>query len=406
MGTNQFFVDFSTGNPQQGMDPASVLSSVTHAKDTNCILTVEWLNEIRPKDPSASFQGTGFTVTHGPELGVNLPPDCTTTTSSSHLVAPAAQQEGIVWYRDGLNEFGTRNDAMFKVALVVVNSPQILVPLGYDPEKDEASQLFEWISNKHNGYSNDFPGKEDANLGFWRLECVRVIESARESPLCHPYGIYLLSEMEWEFVFQVGDTASKEKGFRYRLESYAANVLRKAKASVLRKGSVPDPDGTYSAEISSEWFRKIPFGKGTHQRNKYQSALREAGLLKLVKRGSKEAKRANIYSGFPLDLYGPRPTLPYSPPEMGQIASARETESPLIEYVLVVNQRYSEKEQRERYGGAGAGFFRSWERRIDQVASLLSRVRFEVVAGYDQGHVWVVRSEDTGEDPGEMENAA
>jgi len=135
-------------------------------------------------------------------------------------------------------------------------------------------------------------------------------------------------------------------------------------ASVLKRGFDPDSDGTYPAEISAKWLSKIPFGKGTRQRQKYQTALREVGLLNLVRRGSKEARRANIYSEVPLDLYGPRPTLPYSPSEMAQIASNLKTEPPLIEYVLVVTQRYSEEEQRERYGKSGVSFFNDWTEKV------------------------------------------
>ena len=43
---------------------------------------------------------------------------------------------------------------------------------------------------------------------------------------------------------------------------------------------------------------------------------------------------------------------------MAQIASILKTESPLIEYVLLVTQRYSEKELRDRYGRSGLSFFK------------------------------------------------
>jgi hypothetical protein len=304
------------------------------------------------------------------------------------MVLPNVHQQGVFWFANGLEDFKTRNDAMFKVALVMVDSPELLVPAGFDLEKDPASQLFSWLCDKHNGYSEDFPGPENADLDFWRRECGRVVKSAREartSGITHPFGIYLLSDSEWKIVFGLGDVVATEYGFRYRLESYTANVLRKAKASVLWRGSGPDPDGTYSAEIASRWLRKIPFGKETVQRKKYQAILREAGMLKLEMRGSKEAGRANIYSGFPLDFSGPRPRLPFSPSDMARIAGSLGTESPLVEYVLVTTQRYSKEELLERYGRSGFSFLTNREQRIASIGAKLAQGPWQNPYAYRPG---------------------
>ncbi len=49
---------------------------------------------------------------------------------------------------------------------------------------------------------------------------------------------------------------------------------------------------------------------------------------------------------------------------MAQIAPILKTEPPLIEYVLLVTQRYSEKELRDRYGRSGLSFFTMWVEEI------------------------------------------
>lgn len=351
LGTDQHRVDLETGNIIASADLNELLLAVERHRDTMEPLTLSHLRSLKPS-PSA------WTITPKARLPVSVTTaeiaDANRFAGSIHAITVAS---GVSLFRDGLTARGTRNWAMYHVALVMVHAPDALAPFGFDMTADPGEQLFAWLDAKHNGLSTDYTGSEDTDRDWWRRKCQDTIRDARNArPLDHkfPEGYLRLTDAEWDTVFSIGDRIEVKPSRRYRLEIVAASVLRKAKWSVAQRGFGPSIDGTFPAEIHSVWWAQIPFCKHRRYQAGYRDELMSAELFRPGLKGNRRERRANIYEGFPLVFEGRRPELPYTPGELAWMAGQMKEESAVLEYCLVVTQRFPDLKQREdRYGEGG-----------------------------------------------------
>lgn len=360
-GFQQELVEVATGAVKTNMDAPALIRDAEVYRANTPVLTLERLTALRPAriHPVSLPQPKSLVK---PEINPRI-----------YRIAPATAWEGERFFVEGLQEQSSRNPAMFKIALLMVHAPDILVPYGFKPERDPAEQLLRWLEAKHNGNSGDYAGPEAENREWWLEECRRVVRDARNrGPLeTVPAGSLMLSEKEWDTVLDIGGESAVKQSQRHRLEIVAASVLRKAKWSVVNRGFDQNPDGTFPAEIHSDWWAEIEFCRSHVSRRKYRGLLEEAGLFWTAKKGAKHLKRATIYDGFPLDFRGPWSPLEYSPRTLAQVAGEIGVGAPVLEYGLKIEQRFPTAESRvKRYGKFGN----------DYIESTLARTHASVIA--------------------------
>lgn len=348
LGTRQYRADPVTGEPVVEEDLEVLLAVAEHHRDTVPPLAVEHLRSLRPSPflvTSIAERVQRDAIVRDELKGIeNLPV----------TLHPARMADARQLYREGLREPSRRNDGMYAIAQTMLHAPEALIPLGYDPQGDPAQQLLKWLESKHNGMSGDYTGPHQEDHAWWLGECQRVVRSAASSAVAteitYPEGWRMLTESEWDRIFSLGSHISTSNR-RYRVEVVAACFLRKAKWSVMARKFEAAADGTYQAEIHSDWWAQIPFCKNRKNQRSYREQLANFGLYHLEKRGSLKTKRANMYGGLPLEFGGVQPSLPYSPRELASMAEVLEIQSPVLEYCLVAAQRFPEEGQlRLRYG--------------------------------------------------------
>lgn len=351
LGTDQHPIDLATGETFLPDDLDVILSAVETHRRTVEPLTLKHLRSLRPA-PSSE------TTTSESRLPVQVTKaEIADAQQFAAVIHENTVAAGIKLFRDGLTAFGTRNDALFNLALVMVGAPGALTPLGFDANSDPGEQLFTWLDAKHNGFSKDYPGAEETDRDWWRDVCQRTVENAKNTPLREGHFVEsyrLLTESEWDTVFSIGYCTETKASRRYRLEIVACCAIRKAKWSVTQRGFEPAEDGTYSAEIHSAWWAQIPFCKNRRFQKGYLDELIAAGLFRPGEPGDRSMRRANMYDGFPLVFDGPRPELPYSPRELAWLANEMKVDNGVLEYCLVAIQRFPDPKQlRKRYGKGG-----------------------------------------------------
>jgi hypothetical protein len=276
--------------------------------------------------------------------------------SQATELAAARIQQAVNWYRYGLCGPNTRDSAMFAIAQAMVAAPDSLVPVGFDPAEDVPLQLYQWLHLKNNGWSKDYPSRGDRE--WWLRECRRVVGNARKHlghvDLCATLGVYRLTEPEWNLVFALGDGVTPARKERAIHEAVAAGMLRKAKWSVLRRRTSPDDDGTYRADIKADWIADLPACKAGVRRREILSTLERLGLCSRACAPDRARRVATVYAGFRLNFTSPYPRLPFGVQDMIEAATRAGVDIPVLEYCLIVDQRYTDPAKRERYGRAGA----------------------------------------------------
>lgn len=362
LGTDQYPVDVQTGMPAAEDDVRTLLDAVEQHRLTVPALSVEHLSTIHNGIQELHAAPTS------PQMQQEVP------AKYRGEVHPDTVERVRCWYRDGLSRTGTRNTAMFLIARVMVHAPEVLVDLGFDPGRDRAQQLHEWLRTKHNGNSNDYPGSAAPNEAFWERECRRMVQCAASRPAGgFPKGRFRLTEAEWDEVFRLG-YAENDQLLRHRIELVAAGWLRKAKWSVLVNNVEADSDGTYTAEIHSDWRHEMPFCKRIDSEMRYRRKLENAGLFSLKSRGSPASGQANRYHGFPLDLYGPQRELPFTPRKIKEMADELDVPSIVLEYCLEARARFPDDERFvERYGEAGTRYILGYIQEIERLAGPVTR---------------------------------
>lgn len=349
LGRHQHRVAFDSGVTVKGESAAELIAAAQQHRATAPALTLHTLRALRPP-PAPVRQRARVHVTEeevhaAGEIAVGIHPS----------TAAAAQK----LYRDGLVGPNSRNDAMFILALAMVHDPEVLLSLGYDRALPPAEQLLAWLDAKHNGHSKEYPGDGTLGKDWWLPECQRIVANAETAgPLeaTFPVGWRMLTDPEWDIVFGLPAVAGAAGLKPYRLEVVATCLLRKAKWSVMARGFQPAEDGTYSAEIHSQWWATIPFcaSRRIDRQMRYRDALIQGGLFRPGEAGDANAKRANRYDGFRLVFGAGRPSLPYTPRELAWMARHLDVEPGVLEYGLVCSARFpSGAELQRRYGRRG-----------------------------------------------------
>ena len=223
-------------------------------------------------------------------------------------------------YSQGLSGFGTRHDTMRLLARVMVHDPDALVEHGYDLKRPPAEQLHEWLHAKNNGLSRTY--NANSNPEFWRKACDEYIDAAWGGS--HP-GIIdkgLLRLSEWDQVFRLDLSLLDEAPPRHRIELVYAALLLKVGSIVLFTGREREPDGTYTVQVHSSWWRELPFCSDSTSLKHYRNALLAAGAFSRGRKYSADAGRAQEYAGFHVVLYGPYPRSSLNDQELKRLSTA------------------------------------------------------------------------------------
>lgn len=356
MGSSQHWVDPSTGDPVLGMGLDAMRTCVeTHLRAVPR-LPVAHLRSKRPVVNRAVRRKKAAL-----DAGVT---EADLTAAAAHAVTlhPATVAKATRWFEHGLSSAGTRNEAMFTIALAMHHAKSALAPLGFDATVDLPDQLFAWLSAKHNGMSKEYTGSEAAEM-WWRTECRRVIASAADVKLATDFqeGLTMLREAEWERAVEVAQQEGRNKRERFRLFVVAACVLRKGKWSFYAtdRDFAPLESGLFPGEIHHKWIRQIPFCKELGSFQRYRKKLLHAGYMTLEVKADRNNRRATVY-GFRFFTDSPRFDFDYSPADLrdalSRIEGADRLDKASFDVALYLSRRFTETELVATFGKGAVKF--------------------------------------------------